>query len=255
MAALDGSELQWGRPTKLTPFLRDTIASLVQDGNTFPVAARAVGIGRTTIYDWLRRGRVAREALARGEQIRKTDRDCLEFLETLETAEAASEVSLVQVLREAVVQKKDVATAKWLLDQIRRERCARDEAEERRLAAKSEYENQDPLERRRIVEEQLAALNPAERARVLADATIAYAHEPELNSAIRDSFELRSLYKSATGGNRGLSDEEAIRILEALGEVQRGRVDEPGPTEDGVSVDEVSAEAVAGQRLGRRPPT
>lgn len=62
------------------------------------------------------------------------------------------------------------------------------------------------------------------------------------------------LYERATREDRELSDRRAVEILKALGEARRGRVEEPSPMDGDMPVDEPSAEAAAGQRLGRRPP-
>lgn len=46
-----------GRPTKLTEDIRDKLVQLVETGNYAEVAAEAIGIGKTTFYQWLKRGR------------------------------------------------------------------------------------------------------------------------------------------------------------------------------------------------------
>src|SRR5262245_13166882 len=44
-----------GRPTKLTDALQARIVALVAEGNYLSVAA-ACGVGRRTLFEWLRRG-------------------------------------------------------------------------------------------------------------------------------------------------------------------------------------------------------
>ena len=49
-----------GRPTALAPDLAAQIVAAVRDGNYLETAAALVGLSRSTLFDWLRRG--AREA-------------------------------------------------------------------------------------------------------------------------------------------------------------------------------------------------
>lgn len=42
-----------GRPTKLTPALRERIVKLIKSGNFLETAAEACGIGRATVFRWI----------------------------------------------------------------------------------------------------------------------------------------------------------------------------------------------------------
>src|SRR6266566_27568 len=108
MAAADGSPFRFGRPTKLTPFVRETIGVFVKDGNTFANAARLVGIGRSTHFEWMRRGRDARDRRAAGGHIGKADLKYIDYVETLEAADAWSEANAVEVIRDGILIKKDL---------------------------------------------------------------------------------------------------------------------------------------------------
>lgn len=46
-----------GRPTKLTPMLRESICKLIRDGVPADASAVSLGIARRTFFDWLERGR------------------------------------------------------------------------------------------------------------------------------------------------------------------------------------------------------
>jgi len=45
-----------GRRTKLTPDLQDRLLGLIRQGNYIDTACKLVGLDRTVIYDWLKRG-------------------------------------------------------------------------------------------------------------------------------------------------------------------------------------------------------
>ena len=49
------------RPTKLTPELSERIADLIRAGNYLETATAVVGIGKRTLYDWLKRGAESNE--------------------------------------------------------------------------------------------------------------------------------------------------------------------------------------------------
>lgn len=76
-----------GRPSKLSPEVRDAIVQAVLEGCYPEVAAAAVGIGRTTFYRWMQLG----EASERGPY-----RD---FWECIKQANAAAEKEVVSVIK------------------------------------------------------------------------------------------------------------------------------------------------------------
>ena len=53
-----------GRPTKLTPQVQAKIVQAIVGGNDITVAAAYAGIGESTFYAWLERGRKERARLA-----------------------------------------------------------------------------------------------------------------------------------------------------------------------------------------------
>jgi transposase-like protein len=46
-----------GRPSKLTPELREEIVSLIKTGNFIEMTCAIAGINKSTFYDWMRRGK------------------------------------------------------------------------------------------------------------------------------------------------------------------------------------------------------
>lgn len=101
-----------GRPTKLTADLTDRILDAVLAGAYLETSAQAVGISKSALHNWLRRGEEL-EALAREhmepdapetEIYDRTDPAewiYLDFLHSLKSAEAYSEIDLLQRVRGA----------------------------------------------------------------------------------------------------------------------------------------------------------
>jgi hypothetical protein len=73
-----------GRPTKLTPELREKFCGLVRDGNYTQAACAGVGISFATYRNWYNRGRKARKG------------PYLEFFEAVRLALAESEANVVR---------------------------------------------------------------------------------------------------------------------------------------------------------------
>ena len=66
--------------TKLTPELQDEICKHIRDGNYAEVACALVGVGESTFYDWMRRGR--------GEGQRRSTQAHVEFVQAVEKADS-----------------------------------------------------------------------------------------------------------------------------------------------------------------------
>lgn len=98
-----------GRPSKLTVELTAEIVWLILEGNYVETAAQAVGVSKSTLYAWQRRGD---EALALAEEAVESNEDLLgdklynhvppdewpyvDFLHALKSAEAYAETELVR---------------------------------------------------------------------------------------------------------------------------------------------------------------
>lgn len=178
-----------GRPSKLTPRLRDQIVGYVRVGNFASVAARAAGIGESTFYRWMERGeraatdleelatmtraqlmRVARERrmkiparAARAdvlELVVASDAPYREFREAIKGAEAQAEAAAVVVIREAMPTSWQAAA--WYLERRYPDRYARRERTEvsgpgggpLRISSLTDEELDDAITRLREVQEQ-----------------------------------------------------------------------------------------------------
>jgi transposase-like protein len=114
--AMDGSDRcsshlgRSHRPQTLTPEMADQIAAMLRAGNYVEVAARAVGVHRNTLHEWLRRGREGDPAYAG-------------LYERCEQARAEGEAAHVaQIARAGRESWQAVA---WLLERQYPERWAR----------------------------------------------------------------------------------------------------------------------------------
>lgn len=100
----DGAKI--GRPTKLTPDKIATIVEAVTAGAFRDQAAAVIGIGRTTLYDYLARG--------------QTDLDngvtsiYAELQDALTRAEAQAELTAIQIIRQHAPM--DWRAAAWYLE-------------------------------------------------------------------------------------------------------------------------------------------
>jgi hypothetical protein len=53
----DERKIRRGRPSHLTPEVADRLVAELRDGADLSSAARAAGVPRRTVYDWIARGR------------------------------------------------------------------------------------------------------------------------------------------------------------------------------------------------------
>ncbi len=91
-----------GRPTKLTPEVRDRIVQAIKAGNYMETAAAYAGISKDTLYTWLRRG--ASEA----------DGAYAEFAAAVDQALASAETRDVALIGQAA--EKEWQAAAWRLE-------------------------------------------------------------------------------------------------------------------------------------------
>ena len=105
-----------GRPTDLTPTTQERIALAIRGGNDNKVAAAHAGIGESTFYAWLDRGRKERARLAASSRAkpRASETPFVEFLETIEKAQADAEARNVALNAKAAQDGTWTAAAWWL---------------------------------------------------------------------------------------------------------------------------------------------
>lgn len=102
-----------GRPSKLTPEVRERLLDAIRSGVTYEVACSHAGIAYSTLRNWV----TAAEQGA-GDPIK------LELLDALKKAEADAEVTCIARIREAATGGQWQAAA-WLLERRHPERWAR----------------------------------------------------------------------------------------------------------------------------------
>lgn len=88
-----------GRPSGLTDAVQDGILAAVRSHQRLEVAAQLAGIGRATLYDWLRAGVRATNHVAAGGKLgdlTTLDRRCKDFSDALAREMAAAEAFAVR---------------------------------------------------------------------------------------------------------------------------------------------------------------
>lgn len=102
-----------GRPTKLTPTVRDRIVAAIQAGNYAEIAAQYAGVGKTTYYRWMELG-AAEDA---PEMYR-------EFRHAVESARSEAEIRNVALIQRAANEGTWQAAA-WYLERTAWQRWGR----------------------------------------------------------------------------------------------------------------------------------
>lgn len=94
----------------LTPQRSEVICEAISDGATREVAASAAGVGESTLYQWLKKGRDGVEPY-------------VEFAEAIEKADAEGELSNIRTIKTASTSTWQAAA--WLLERKHPERWGR----------------------------------------------------------------------------------------------------------------------------------
>lgn len=98
-----------GRPTKLTYERQEGIASMLEQGQSMTAAARAHGLSKPTIFNWMQRGEAEKEA---GNENIYTD-----FFDRITRARGKGEQMYVAQLRSLAEDEGDTATLMAMLKQ------------------------------------------------------------------------------------------------------------------------------------------
>ncbi|WP_414468894.1 transposase [Methanobacterium sp. ACI-7] len=98
-----------GRPTKLTPKLKEEIVNLLKMGNYIETTCATVGINKSTFYAWMKKG----EESTRPNRYSK-------FYEEVKQAQARSEAREVNIINAHA--EKNWKAAAWKLERRHHER-------------------------------------------------------------------------------------------------------------------------------------
>lgn len=96
-----------GRPSKLTPETAEKILAAVRQFQRLDVAAGIAGVGRETLYGWLRIGIRTRNRLtttAMPSNLTEHERRCADFLARVEEAHAFAEAAAVHSIKNGGLQ-------------------------------------------------------------------------------------------------------------------------------------------------------
>jgi len=104
-----------GRPLRLTDTVTKIVCSALQEGAYADEAVTLAGIGRSTYYTWLGRGRVARSRREEGLPVSVTEQGFLDFLDSVERASIAPEIEALKVIQRAAAGGSWRAAA-WYLE-------------------------------------------------------------------------------------------------------------------------------------------
>jgi transposase len=136
-----------GRPAKLTPELQNKICDAIRAGNYLETAAAFAGIGKSTFYDWLRRGQRVSKGIYH------------DFSAAVEKALADAEARDVALIAKAAADGHWQAAA-WRLERRFSERWGRRETVHATVKGKLAHTQLDlgRIDLSRITNEELNAL-------------------------------------------------------------------------------------------------
>ena len=99
------------RPSKLDADLTKQILAYIRSGNTYEIAAAAVGVSRSTFYSWQSRGKKAIKAQRRATCNLDLEEPFIDFFRDLEKAKAIAIASAVERVRAAMTDDWRAAIA------------------------------------------------------------------------------------------------------------------------------------------------
>ena len=105
-----------GRPSRI--YEAEKVAEflqLIQDGVDFNIAADSSRLARSTIFEWLKKGREIQANHDGSENLSMNERTLLDFLERFKRARVASEVKAVEVINLSI-EKGSWRAAAWMLE-------------------------------------------------------------------------------------------------------------------------------------------
>lgn len=111
------------REPLLTQALQDEIVLHLASGAFYDEVAKAVGIGKSTFYNWLNRGRTAADKAATGRMLEPNEVTYMGFAQAVEKARATSTVHAHATIRSAMTRNWQAAA--WYLERTNPARYGR----------------------------------------------------------------------------------------------------------------------------------
>lgn len=102
------------KPRLLTPEVHANIIANIRAGNYVEHAANAAGIGKSTVYEWLRKGEAAAAKQDEGETLTAGEESYLDFVMGVEEARSHAISHSLEVIRDAA--PKNWQAAAWYLE-------------------------------------------------------------------------------------------------------------------------------------------
>jgi hypothetical protein len=105
-----------GRPSRIFETEKiEEFLKLIQDGVDFNIAADSSRLARSTIFEWLKKGREIQETHDESVKLSKSEQALLDFLERFMRARVAPEVKAVEVINTSI-EKGSWRAAAWVLE-------------------------------------------------------------------------------------------------------------------------------------------
>ena len=118
-----------GRRTILTPELQENIIQALRGGNYLDDAARYAGVAERTVYQWIQKGRQAREALEEGVEPTANELLYIQFAQAVEKARSDAVVRNLTIIQKAANDGQWQAAA-WYLERTNPKKWGRYETVE-----------------------------------------------------------------------------------------------------------------------------
>ena len=105
-----------GRPSRIFETEKvEEFLQLIQDGADFNVAADSSRLARSTVFEWLKKGREIQANLDESVTLSMNEQALLDFLERFMRARVAPEVKAVEVINSSI-EKGSWRAAAWILE-------------------------------------------------------------------------------------------------------------------------------------------
>lgn len=132
------------RDPLLTPELQDAIVQHLSSGAFYDEVAEAVGIGKSTIYEWKNKGRAANDKAMAGGDLTPREVTYLDFYKAVSQSRGRATVHAHAVIRAAMPRHWQAAA--WYLERTNPRRYARRTWSEEEVPTTEELEDAPVME-------------------------------------------------------------------------------------------------------------